>query len=190
MSKIRAIIKKRLNNKKGSAVIEYTIGLLLLVTLICFLFDVLIIAHKNYIVSQQVNTMARKIAIQGGVLPKTPKGMYGGDGNYFTGSKLIKGLNTTFNGAGIEKDEWSALFVSYDSHGNIVSSLAFDGEDTNIPSKGISIDYGNGIDVSVTYSYDWTLFGQITGNKNKTTKTETRHVMSEFKYDYDKWDGE
>jgi len=184
--KIRTLIKKRLGNKKGSAMIEYTIGLLLLVSLVCFLFDVIIIAQKQYIVSQQANLLARELGVQGGVYSTVPQGFPGSDTNYVRSSEMYNSIQKNLENAGFStaKQEWSVKITTYTKTGAVASS-------SNLgQSSQIKADYGIPIDVTITFKYKWTLWGQIFPGLSQITSNTSRHSVSEFKYNYDYWDGE
>lgn len=177
---------KRLNNKKGSAMIEYTIGLLLLVTLVCFLFDVIIIAQKQYIVSQQANLLTRELAVQGGVLTTVPQGFHGNDINYIRSSEMYTAVKNNLEKAGISttKGEWSVNIITYTKSGAIASN-------NNLSSSSnIKADYGIPIDVTINFKYNWTLFSQIMPGLSQISANTSRHSVSEFKYNYDSWGGE
>lgn len=184
--KIRTLIKKRLGNKKGSAMIEYTIGLLLLVTLVCFLFDVIIIAQKQYVVSQQANLLARELAVQGGVYPSVPQGFPGNDTNYIRTSEMYSAVKNNLEKAGFSttKGEWSVNVITYTKTGAIASN------GTLGSTSSIKADYGIPIDVTINFKYKWTLWGQIVPGLSQISANTSRHSVSEFKYNYDYWDGE
>lgn len=184
--KIRTVINKRLSNKKGSAMIEYTIGLLLLVTLVCFLFDVIVIAQKQYIVSQQANLLARELAVQGGVSTRIPTGFPGNDTNYISSSEMYTAVKNNLEKAGFSttKGEWSVNVVTYNKSGGVASNS------TLSSVSSITADYGVPIDVTINFKYKWTLWGQIVPGLSQISANTSRHSVSEFKYNYDSWGGE
>lgn len=185
-TKIRTLINKNLGNKKGSAMIEYAIGLLLLVTLVCFLFDVIIIAQKKYIVSQQTNVISRQLGIQGGVLTSKPYGFPGSDASYVTTSRMYKNVQDNLGEVGIStvNGEWSINIITYAKNGSIVNNQKL------TPTTNITSDYNLAMDVILTYKYKWALWGQVIGDSTYRERYSSRHTISEYKYNYDVWGGE
>lgn len=185
-NKIKAVIRKILGNKKGSAMIEYTIGLLLFVSLICFLFDVIIIAQKQYIVSQQTNVIVRDLGVQGGIYSVMPTGFPGTNKNYITSGELYNGVKKHLEDAGLSTSnkDWDVEIKTYNKSGSIASLSTLDS------STKVYADYGTPIDVTIYYKYSWTLWGQIVPGLSEIKTSTSRHSVSEFKYNYDSWDGE
>ncbi|HCL4480276.1 TPA: hypothetical protein N2D99_002364 [Clostridium botulinum] len=177
-------ILRKLKDKKGSAMIEYCIGLFILVIFICFLTDVIIIAQKQFIVSQQANTLSRQLGIQGGIRTSAPIGYPGGERAYADSREVFDKLNKNFSNAGLKNSEWDIILVAYDKYGN-------ESYRTNLNDRTIfTVDYRGSMNINITYKYKWSIWGQIVPGLKEQTRTTNRHTISEFKYNYDVWDGE
>lgn len=177
-------IKDKLKENKGVAGIEEVIAILFLLIFICFSTDAIIVASKQYIASQQTNLIARTLGVQGGIKSTVPTGYQGDSLSYVTSSKMYEAIKSNMEKCGI--DNWNVEITTYTKNGRVASKKEL-GSTTNITA-----DYGIGIDVKLTYSYKWNLINQmIPGNADKeTTKNVSGYSVSEFKYDYDNWDGE
>lgn len=177
-------IKDKLKDDKGVAGIEEVIAILFLLIFICFSTDAILVASKQYIASQQTNLIARTLGVQGGIKSNIPTGYQGDTISYVTSSKMYEAVKSNMEKIGI--DDWKVEITTYTKNGRVASKKVLS------PTTNITADYGIGIDVALTYSYKWNLINQIIpGNADRTTTNKVGgHSVSEFKYDYDNWDGE
>ena len=178
-------IKMKLNNKKGSAVIEFVIALLILVTLIAFVVDILIVGNKRFLVAQETTEIARVIGIQGGVSSVVPAGYPGGNKAYLTSIEMYKQIDEKMKGSNIENTEWQANLTEYNKSGQAIRKVIL------TPQTVFKVDYMNSMDIQIEASYNWTLMSQVTGGLLDVADVGAkRHTVSEFKYNFDKWEGE
>lgn len=178
-------LKEKLKEQKGFGLFEYVIGLLIFVALICFLFDVVTITYKQYVVSQQTNVIARQLGVQGGIMNQAPKGFPGGDKAYVDSRELVKQVNDHLEGVGIESNEWNLNLIRYDKNGRVVETRKL------TTATNFKVDYQSAMDIELTYKYKWNVWGQIIpGTSDEKEAIQKRYVTSEFKYNYDVWEGE
>ncbi|AFV22062.1 MULTISPECIES: hypothetical protein [Bacillus] len=178
-------LKEKLKEQKGFGLFEYVIGLLIFVALICFLFDVVTITYKQYVVSQQTNVIARQLGVQGGITNQVPKGFPGGDKAYVDSRELVQQVNDHLEGAGIKSNEWDLNLIRYDKNGRVVETKKL------TTATNFKVDYQSAMDIELTYKYKWNVWGQIIpGTSDEKEAIQKRYVTSEFKYNYDVWEGE
>lgn len=178
-------IREKLADKKGSAVIEYAIALLTFVLLVAFLVDMLMIGSKRFLIAREASDIARVIGIQGGVNSAVPMGYPGGDQAYLTSLELYKQINGRMEKSQIDKDEWSATLTEYDKSGQAIRKVVL------TPDTSFRIDYMNSMDIRIDAQYKWKLMNVITaGLLNEAEVGAERHAVSEFKYNFDEWEGE
>ncbi|MFJ8531404.1 hypothetical protein [Bacillus sp. NPDC094106] len=185
MNRLKERLKEKLKEQKGFGLFEYVIGLLVLVALICFLFDVVTITYKQYVVSQQTNTVARQLGVQGGVMNQAPKGFPGGEKAYVDSRELVTQIREHLKGAGIEENEWDLTLIRYNENGQIVETKKL------TTATNFKVDYQSPMDIQLNYKYKWNLWGYIVPGASKDKNAvQKRYVTSEFKYNYDVWVGE
>lgn len=169
---------------------------MMFVVFICFVVDAVSIANKEYVVSRTIQFVARRLAIQGGVSNTIPINFAtSGTNNYLTTTELIDYVDEQMKKAMIEPNEWSIKITgrkiiprtngaSYIDNQSIILSASN-------RNKEILIDYLDGIDVEFSYTYKWNLFSQVISiADNSNIHTFKQHSISEFKYNYDWWEGE
>lgn len=168
--------------------IEFAIGLLLFVLFIAFTVDVLIVGGKRFNIGQETTDIARVLAKQGGVLESVPQGYPGGDKAYLNANQLIYRVEARMKSTGLASYDdkgWEMILTEYDKNGRVVRTGAL------TPSTHFDVDYMHSFDVKIKAKYNWTLMNIILGNKiSETNVGATRHAVSEFKYDFDTWEGE
>lgn len=167
----------KLKNKKGLSTLEIVIGVFIFIIVLCFLMDLLILNWKFSVIAQTNTQVARIASIQGGVLNSPPQAWPGGNSNYITISELNDILNDKFQSAGIASNEWEIRIGS----GGISKS------GTKSP---VSYDYKEVFSVEITVDYRWDFMSNIIPGNLRQTITSKRPAMSEWKYNYDSWEGE
>jgi hypothetical protein len=178
-------IKNKLKDKKGSAVIEFAIALIIFVTLTAFLVDMLMVGGKRFLIARETTEISRVIGIQGGVSSAVPTGYPGGDRAYMTSLELYKRIDSRMEKSKIETDEWVATLTEYDKTGREIREIHL------TPQTSFKVDYMNSMDIKIGATYNWTLMSYITGGLLDDAEVGAkRHTVSEFKYDFDKWEGE
>lgn len=183
-------MKKRLSNDKGSAVIEFAIGLMIFVILVSFTVDLLLVGSKRFNIGQEATDISRILAKQGGVLKETPEGYPGGDEAYLNTNEMLAKIEDRMLGSGLgtyNEGIWSVTLTEYDTNGNQIRT------GTLTPETHFDVDYMHSMDVRINASYSWKLMNVIFGRDSETSKSNVgakRHAVSEFKYDFDTWEGE
>ena len=103
---MQKLIYKLRNNKKGMASLEFIIGMIIFLIVVCFMMDLLILMWKFNVISQTNTQIARIAGIQGGVRTSTPSGYPGGSAAYISISELDDIISDKFEGSGIDSNEW------------------------------------------------------------------------------------
>lgn len=180
LKQIRRHLQKRLKDKKGSMIIEYTIGLLMLVVFVAFCLDMIIIGHKHYYIGEEMANVARTLSVQSGAELTTPVGYPGGSRAYQTSSEIIQRMNKVAEVAGLEKDEWELYIEEIDGNGNVVRSGILT-EETNFEAN-----YLNKIAVEFRGVYQWkAMSGAIPGIGKDRVLNIKRIAMAEYVRSYD-----
>lgn len=178
-------VMKQLKDKKGSSMLEFAIALLFFVLLTAFLVDMLTIGGKRFVIAQETTELSRVIGVQGGVSSAVPTGYPGGDRAYLTSLELYKQIDDKLEQSNIETEQWSATLTEYNKGGQVLRKVLL------TPQTNFRVDYMNSMDIQIDASYSWKLMSLVTGglldNANVGAK---RHTISEFKYNFDEWEGE
>ena len=152
--------------------------MIFLITL-CFLTDLLILLWKFSVIAQTTTQVARISGIQGGVLLSPPNDWPGGTKNYVTISKMEQIVGDKFATADVSSNEWN---VKIGNEGNIGK---------NGRTETNEINYTDDFTIETTVDYRWDFTSNILPFVNlKQTITAKRPAMSEWKYNYEEWDGE
>lgn len=168
---------KKIKDKKGMATIEFVASILLILILFVFTYDTFRIAYKYYVANQQLNYIVRTIAIQGGVQSEVPTGF---PGKYYTSSDIVYSIQDNFDRAGVKSDEYTVM-------------ISGNGKETKLNNNtNLKVDYKKGVNIEVKVKYNWTLFRNIAKmiNNGERDLSVKRYAVSEFKYDYNNWEGE
>ena len=171
----------KLNNKKGISTIEIVIGMLIFLIVLCFLLDLLILIWKFSVIAQTNTQIARIAGIQGGVRSSPPRAWPGGRSNYITINDLDNIVTDKFGAAGISYTEWEVKISSPTGNGRIGR-----GGIRSTPRY----DYKEDFSVEITVDYRWDFMSNILPGNLRQTITSKRPAMSEWKYNYDDWEGE
>lgn len=183
-------LQHKVQEKKGSAVIEFAIGLMIFVILVSFTVDLLLVGSKRFNIGQEATDVARVLAKQGGVLKTTPDGYPGGDEAYLNASEMLAQVERRMQSSGLgsyDEGIWSVTLTEYDTNGNQIRT------GTLSPDTHFDVDYMHSMDVRINASYSWKLMNVIFGRDSQNSKADVgakRHAVSEFKYDFDTWEGE
>jgi len=170
LNKIQKIL-----NKKGMSSIEFVIIMMVLLMSLCFLTDLTILIWKFSVVGQTTTQIARLTGIQGGALTRKPDDY---PGEYVSIYDIQDIVEEKFSSAGIKPNEWSM---------NIGSGRV--GKNGVVSTR--EIDYKEGFDVVTKVDYRWDFTSNILPFADiKQTKVSKRPAMSEWKYNYNSWDGE
>lgn len=165
--------------------IEFAIALTVFVLLTAFLVDMLFVGHKRFLIARETTDISRTLAVQGGVASAVPAGYPGGDRAYLTSRELFLKLDETMSGANIKREEWTAHLTEYNKAGEKIREIQL------TPQTSFKIDYMNSMDIEIDAEYNWKLMRIITaGVLDEAEVGAKRHAVSEFKYDFDKWEGE
>lgn len=175
---------KKINNKKGSNIINGVLGLFIFIILVAFFVDIATIMWKSIVTTQLTNSLERTLCIQSGVQTNVPTGFPGGNNNYVTSSQLYNDLKTQLkNKANI--DDFSVKIKSYDKNGDSNRTTTFN------KNTKLQVDYRGRIQVQLKTHYTWGFIGNLIPSlKQDKDFVAIRSGVTEFKYDYDKWIGE
>ena len=181
MSLIIAKFSKKLKkDNKGSIIIEAIVGVMLMLGIFCFLFDLLFVIWKSSTVAQLATTVARQAGIQGGYLNKAPAGFPGGDNAYVSLGEVIKQIDNQLTSSGIPSDKWQ-LKINGRTYTSSTSGSASTGE----------IDQKEEIRVSLVVENNWKMTSSYIPAINPTNIiSANRTTLSEWKYNFDDWENE
>lgn len=178
-------ITDKLNENKGSSIIEFAIALMMFVLIVAFFVDILTVGGKRFLIAQETTKISRVIGIQGGVGSAVPVGYPGGDRSYKTSLELYKQIDEKMKSTNIERDAWSATLTEYDKNGQVIKEVLL------TPQTSFRVDYMHSMDIEISASYSWKMMNVITGGLlNDANVGAKRHTVSEFKFNFDEWEGE
>lgn len=169
--------RKDKKSKRGSSVLEFAFGLLTFVMLAAFVVDVVIIATKQFTVSQVSNELSRQIAIQGGVRQSAPAGFPGGQKAYVTSREMHAYIDEALRDTGISSSDWSMQMTGFSPDGYSVQRVSLS------DGSNFEVDYRNSFDFTIKYEYNWTIMGQLVPTMNSMREVhQKRGSVSEYKY--------
>jgi hypothetical protein len=164
----------KLKNKKGASTIEIVIGVLIFILILGFMLDIIVLTWKFNVVSQTNTQIARIAGIQGGVRSAAPSGWPGG----YTTIRTLDGLvMDKMSSAGIESEEWEGSI----GNGRI---------GRNGVSQTEEYDYKTNFETTLTIEYTWEFLSMMLPGSFTQEIESRRPAMSEWKYNYDSWEGE
>lgn len=168
------MLNKLFKDKSGAGAIEQTIILLIFVMLFCFVYDIILVAYKQYAISEAANTITRVIAVQGGVLSQKPVGYQDATGKtYKTRKQVVDSLSEYLLGMDANL---KALEIT-----NTRTNKKVDLMDNN---SAIKIDYKDKFHIYIEYTYSWDLTQNIVPSLAKDAKAVVeRYSVGEFNYD-------
>ena len=165
--------------------IEFGMALLVFVILTAFLVDMLVIGSKRFLIAREATEIARIVSVQGGVSSAVPTGYPGGDKAYLTSMELVKRIDEQMAQSNIEREQWKATMREYDKSGAVLREIEL------TPQTSLRVDYMNSMDIHIDATYNWTMMSVITGGLlDDADVGAKRHAVSEFKYNFDEWEGE
>lgn len=166
-------LNKFFNNKKGMSTINVVISIFIFIIVLSFFTDLLIFGGQLFVTSSVASDVARIAGVQGGVLSSTPTGYPGGSSAYQNSYELTSTVKEAMNGIGIDDSNYRVRINGY-----ILTN-----------GQNVKIDYLRPIQITVDYTYEWTLFENFL-NVPDANLTLKRNTKSEFKYNYGHWIGE
>lgn len=174
------LVRQKLKNKKGSILIEYAIGLLMLVIFVGFTLDMILIGHKYYYIGEEMANVARVLSVQSGSETKTPVGFPGGNTAYQTSSEILERLNKVTDAAGFKNGEWELYIEEINDKGQVIRSGVLT-PDTNFEATHL-----NKIAVEFRGKYQWKAISAVVpgADKDRTLKIK-RIAMAEYIRSYD-----
>lgn len=164
-------IKNLSKDKKGMSSIEFGIGALIIIVLLCFAIDVAVFIYKFTVVSEVSSYVARTTALQGGALNAAPNNYSKLSQYYVTSSDMYGNLTKMFEKVGLTDAEWKVE----------INDVGFKGH----PTK--QFDYQDIITVNVVMDYEWTFSKHVLPLKPSTIGS-AKATVSEYKYSYGSWD--
>lgn len=177
---IQQKVRKQLKEKKGSMLIEYVLGLLMLTVFVGFCLDVVFVGHKHYYVGEEMAHISRVLAIQSGVEQYTPTGFPGGSQSYQTSKEIIDRMEKVANAAGFERDQWDLYYTETNGQGIVVRKGVLS-EDTTFQA-----DYLDKISIEFKGKYRWNVLSTVVpGMDTDRTLTIKRISMAEYLRNYD-----
>lgn len=168
-------IKRLVKDKKGAIESLYhVIGVIMLLLSLGAFLDFMIVQQKIQTSNQFATEVARVAGIQGGILNRAPLGYPGGSRAYINSKDIMDMAERVFQGVGITSDRYRIKI-----NGTTITNTRGSSE----------IDYKSPIEVEVAIQYDYMFLGRVLGWRD-VVFTSRRVAVSEWKYNYDSWDGE
>lgn len=173
-------LKKKLDENRGSMLIEYSIGLLMLVVFVAFCLDMIIVGHKHYYIGEEMSNVSRVISVQSGAELITPARYPGGSESYQTSSEIIDRMDKVAKVAGFKRDEWELYIEEIDSNGNVIRSGAL------TPETNFEAEHLNKVAVEFRGIYRWdAMAGSVPGIGADRKLNVKRIAMAEYIRNYD-----
>lgn len=177
---VRQIFRKKIKKEEGSSLIEYVIGLLLLIMFSAFCLEFIVIANKYHFVGSEMTELARTVSIQGGIENQTPKGYPGGNKAYQTSSEITTKLQQITEMVGIQNNEWTVTYKEIDNDGKVIK------EGTLQSNTQFRAERSHKISLEFQARYRWSVLGMmVPGLSTDRTMTITRMGVSEYIRSYD-----
>ncbi len=147
--------------------INFAICIMILIVALGFFLDILRIGQQMQAVSRLNTEFARIVAAQGGISNSVPANYPGGDDNYVTLGEFRRTVDNVARSSGIT--------------GGI-----------NIErNPGDRIEFRHEFTTGLSFQYRWNMLdAMIPGRLPPGTYHSGRAGVSEFKHNYDVWDGE
>lgn len=164
-------IKKFKKDKQGMSTLEFGIGALILIALICFSTDIVVFIWKFPVVTEASTYVARTMALQGGSLPNAPNNYADNAAYYVNPNKMYSNLKTIFATAGLDETQWEVQI-----NGTKLT-----------PTGSYRYDYQEQIKVQVAMQYEWSFSKNIIPLQPSLIGS-TKVTVSEYKYSYGSWD--
>lgn len=163
-------MRNPLKNQKGAAVIEFTIGLIVLCMLLAFLVDIIMINYKRIMVSRLNQSIVRAVRTQGGIASSMPASFSGSSSSYSTSAQLTTKVNTL-------KTQLKLTAMSVKISGTTVNG----GTCSATLSSGFNCQYQymSPVTIETTFSMPWTY--TFMGGESQHQQTIKSSVVSEYK---------
>lgn len=163
-----------IEDKRGAGAIEQTIILLIFVALFCFTNDIILVAYKQYAISEVANKVTRRIAVQGGALASVPKNYQDADGeHYSTKQDIVDSLNEFLLGMDANIKKVSVINTKTNKRYELLN---------NGKASYPRIDYREKFHIIIEYEYEWSLVQNLFPT-NPIQMHVDRFSVGEFNYD-------
>lgn len=166
-------LKNFINDKNGAGAIEQTIILFIFVILFCFVYDIILVAYRQFAISEASNKVVRLIAVQGGVTRTVPKGYQDEAGvTYKHADDIVKSLESYLLSL---DSNLQHVYITNEKTGYTVD-LCEDIAD-------IKVDYKQKFEMKIEYTYNWDLTGNVIPVAHDVQGIVERYSVGEFDYD-------
>lgn len=193
LKKIKEKLKAR---KKGVTSLEVVIGTVIFLMCFAALLDMLILSNRYSVMNNTAKELARTLSVQGGALTKKP-GAY--TSNYYTIDQLAANIRANMKAAGFDDGEYTVM-IEADREFNDNETVIYDAakcfgivgftdskEFRYAPTK--KLDYLSRFDVRICAKYEWRALPSFIGARTSMMQV-SMPGLSEWKYNYDKWESE
>ena len=183
--------------KQGVLTMTAAIGLLIAMFLLAALVDLMIMGNRYMSLHDTTKELARTIAVQGGSLTTKPEGY---PNNYYDTVMLSKLVDNSMKIGGFRDQDYKVTitYTKYETDpgtGRVTNDYSYKrtfidytgGAQVITPTD--KIDYLNDFTVTIEAQYNWAFSKYIFGQRPAYLKASAPGV-SEWKYDYDRWDSE
>lgn len=173
---------RKLKEKKGASMVEFTGAMFLFVILVVAGYEFFMMGNKYMTVSNYANDIARIISIQGGVDTITPNGFQGSGtqfNEYKTSADIADSIAKLGDKIGQDPSDIS-IYLKYqpDSTSSFVTKRINAGSSIEIP-------YGDRFEVNVHYVFRLELLNNIVKLADSHIIERTKGGVSEFEHNYE-----
>ena len=166
---------KLFKNKKGEigGALMFILIMFMVLSALLAILEGYMITRKNLGVANLTTEIARITAVQGGILDRAPAGYPGGDNAYTDSNEAQEMIRNQMRNLGFEENQYQL---------NI----------NNTPiANNPRVDYRENFTVSINATQPFTFVSRVFGLGNLQMNYGTsRSGVSEWKYDYNEWQGE
>lgn len=176
-------ILKKIKNKRGASMVEFTYAMLLFITLFVAGYEFFTMGYKYLTVSNFANELSSTIARQGGIQTSMPRG-YGAGGTTYKSSSVLNGdIDKLRKSIGQDKEDISIKLAYQNNNSDSMNNVITLNSGTNV-----EIPYLNRFEVSISYKFKFELLDKLVPTLTSYTITKTKGDVSQFEHDYNTYD--
>ena len=198
---MKRLIDKLKEKKKGMTTIEAVIGTLIFIMCFVALMDILILSNRYSVLNNTAKELARTVSVQGGALAEKPASY---SSNYYNIEQLANNVRRNMEAAGFQNGDWTVTIECDREFDTSTNSTVIYADSTNFGIIGFTaeskdaafayaptprLDYMSRFNVTISAKYEWKVLPAFIGDR-KSIMQVTMPGLSEWKYNYDKWESE
>ena len=174
---------KPLKNKRGMLTIEYVMSFMILIMLISFIYDLTLVVVQRNRATSILQSMTRVVQVQSGVERKIPDYFPSVGNSYLKSDVFEANSKRLLEAVGIDPKTVVVEIIGTSANGTPINTVV-------TPVSDIQLKYKAPFTVKLTYRYSFSLWSQFVPGLENCEQVLTAVGYSEYKQDYDKWEGE